>query len=106
MELSKYSCKIVQARKHHKKRINKKWRNRYGYKPYFVKTSIPVNPIKERIYNSFKNLQPLEYDLSWYQNYGFFGDDGKWHWRDDIVLQTLDDLLTIKNRLYDQHGIE
>jgi hypothetical protein len=29
---SKYCCDIVQARRHKKKRINKKWRKRYGMK--------------------------------------------------------------------------
>jgi len=31
---------LVQARRHHKKRINKKWRKRYGYKTIFRKKQL------------------------------------------------------------------
>lgn len=31
--------KVIQARRHRKKRINKKWAKKYGYKQVFVKSS-------------------------------------------------------------------
>lgn len=40
---SEYCCEIVQARKHKKKRINKKWLKRYGLKRIPSKDIIVAN---------------------------------------------------------------
>ena len=56
------ATKEVQRRKHHKKRINKKWRKRYGVIEY---NSIPhgeviFNEIDQTFYMTKKTLQKLQ----------------------------------------------
>lgn len=48
--------KMVQCRKHRKKRINKKWAKRYGYKPITVKLrDVEIKFVDEYTFNILEN---------------------------------------------------
>jgi hypothetical protein len=56
------ATKEVQRRKHHKKRINKKWRKRYGVIEYNLipHGKIIFNEINQVFYMTKKTLQELQ----------------------------------------------
>lgn len=101
MELTNYTYGLVPKRRHRKKRIYKKWLQRYGLKVEVTKKEkIKVNPLKEDIFKSFKDKKPLDpSDLFWSQ-YGFINEEGNWHWDLTILLGPMVTLIEIKNRLF------
>lgn len=56
------ATKEIQRRKHHKKRINKKWRKRYGFIEYNLMPhgEIFFNEIDRAFYMTKKTLQELK----------------------------------------------
>lgn len=103
IEIYEYIYGLVPVRRHKKRRIQKKWIKKYGFKFSVTgKKVVQVNPLKEHVFNTFKDLKPKHPEDEPWHFYGIIDESGNWVWDRSLVLGKMETLVTIRDKLIEE----